>query len=149
MWYTDFSHMGLYKRKTQRIGVKAIKRLLGEYNLAIDSLRWESIPSEHYDSAPWADETYGKGADCIYFIHALGTNRLKIGWASDLPIRFHWLSCASPFPLLLICTIPGTRSDEADMHKRFSHLRVHNEWFIYSNELKEFTDNVKTRAKFA
>ena len=75
----------------------------------------------------------------IYLIHATGTNRYKIGLASDIPKRMIQLSKQSAFPLVLIASHPSNdmSSDEENWHKLFEKQRVHGEWFELSNEQVE------------
>lgn len=51
---------------------------------------------------------------------------VKIGTTSNLQHRLQKLRCGSALPLRLLAT---TSLAETDLHKRFSHLRQHGEWF--------------------
>lgn len=55
----------------------------------------------------------------VYYVRRQGL--VKIGWSSDLRKR---LSKLHVRPADLLAVQCGERSDEADMHCRFSHLRV-------------------------
>lgn len=60
----------------------------------------------------------------VYYVEIAG--HIKIGWTSDLTKRMH----SYPPNSSLLATHPGTRSDEARLHKRFAHHRTHGrEWY--------------------
>lgn len=67
----------------------------------------------------------------IYLINAIGTNRYKIGFAVNVEARVKKLQTASPFPLFLIKTVPGTPKQEARLHKMYNFCRVSGEWFEF------------------
>lgn len=67
----------------------------------------------------------------IYLINAIGTNRHKIGFAVNVESRVKKLQTASPFPLFLIKTVPGTPKQESKLHRRCSGSRVCGEWFTF------------------
>lgn len=75
--------------------------------------------------------TYGD----IYFIQQQRTGNenediIKIGWSGDVKRRKAYLGNNSPFPLLILATIPGaTRAQEAKLHKFYAPHRVKGEWF--------------------
>lgn len=65
----------------------------------------------------------------VYVIHAVGTNRVKIGYSADPANRLSELQTASPFPLDLVGTRPGTPDMERGLHRHlYKHHRV-GEWF--------------------
>lgn len=72
--------------------------------------------------------------EIVYFIHAVGTDRVKIGYTTDFASRFARLSTSSPYPLKLMAVFPGTRWHESEMHRQFSESRVHGEWFLFEQE---------------
>ncbi len=73
----------------------------------------------------------------IYFVAAEGLGHIKIGYTGgeDVGVRLADLQTASPVPLKLLSTIPGTMEDEKDLHRRFASARVCGEWFKPTNEL--------------
>jgi hypothetical protein len=79
-------------------------------------------------------------SNCVYFIEAVGCGRVKIGKADSLKRRQMGLGCSSPFPLNVLLTIPGAEEVEAELHKRFAHLRVHREWFLLQGELLDYIE---------
>lgn len=70
----------------------------------------------------------------VYFLAAIApdheTVAVKIGFSGgDLNERIRNLQTASPFPLDLYSTMPGTKRDERELHKRFADHRLNGEWF--------------------
>ncbi len=72
----------------------------------------------------------------VYFLRSGGY--IKIGWTSDLQRRMR----AYPPDSELLASRPGTRKDEAALHKKFAHLRSHGrEWFPLAPQIR---DHIKT-----
>ena len=66
----------------------------------------------------------------VYFIEAVGANRIKIGFTHRAATkRLRELQISSPLPLREIGSIPGTLSTEGGLHKRFLPLCIGGEWF--------------------
>lgn len=67
----------------------------------------------------------------VYLIHAVGTNRYKIGKTFDIDRRLAELSYQSPYPLKLISSFKSDNpsQDEHALHEKFLDNRVHGEWF--------------------
>lgn len=66
----------------------------------------------------------------IYFAHAEGTDRVKIGFtAGDPAKRLADLQTGCPHRLSLLLVVEGGEQDEAEYHKEFATFRVHGEWF--------------------
>jgi hypothetical protein len=68
----------------------------------------------------------------VYFIEAVGTNRVKIGKSKYLPNRWMALASISPVDLLLLKALPGYSKEEQWCHKRFKDYRIKGEWFELS-----------------
>lgn len=71
-----------------------------------------------------------------YFVQREITGLVKIGNTLNMPTRLRALQCGSPDILRVLRTVRGNR--ESEFHERFSHLRMHGEWFKASSELLEF-----------
>lgn len=140
-WYVHTWCKGVYKRQHHSMRTLGISLLIADSGCAMDDLAWEREPSKMYYRMPWHE--FDEPVNAIYFIHALGTNRIKIGWAASLHARFNVLSCASPYPLSVIHAMSGDRKDEAELHRKFLDFHVHNEWHIYSDEIKIFIQQLK------
>lgn len=65
----------------------------------------------------------------VYIVHAVGTNRIKIGFSANPGDRLASLQTGSPFRLEIISCVPGSRADEMRMHRRLAKYRRTGEWF--------------------
>jgi Meiotically up-regulated gene 113 len=67
----------------------------------------------------------------VYIIQA-SSGHVKIGKANNVQSRLSALRTASPFPLILINSIPceDPSSIEKTLHRLFSDKRVNGEWFM-------------------
>lgn len=73
----------------------------------------------------------------IYFIEAVGSGAVKIGYTDAEPAeRLRQLQTGCPLELRLLASSPGTENDEADLHQQFQHLRIRGEWFKIDDELR-------------
>ncbi len=73
----------------------------------------------------------------VYFIEAVGADRIKIGWTATDPLRrMTELQNAAPFPLKLLATVIGTRRNEREFHAHFAKARAIREWFDATPELR-------------
>ena len=69
----------------------------------------------------------------VYFLEAEGQDKVKIGLSGRVQDRIRELASVSPVPLKLRAIIKdGGRETELSLHDRFSHLRLHGEWFHYT-----------------
>ncbi len=72
----------------------------------------------------------------IYFLQDSGNLSIKIGWAKDdAEARRDVLQTGNPSKLVLLATMPGERSNEKELHKRFDAHRIAGEWFKPCPEL--------------
>lgn len=83
----------------------------------------------------------------IYFIEAEGQRRVKIGYTSSIERRIPTLKTSSPFKLKLLFSLGGTRKDEQELHKRFTHLRTNGEWFRLDSEILWHIETLKGGSK--
>lgn len=74
----------------------------------------------------------------VYFAQDGDGGPIKIGVSGQVEERMRSLQRATPRPLRLLATIPGSHRDERDLHKRFAELRIHGEWFKAEAPLLEF-----------
>jgi hypothetical protein len=85
----------------------------------------------------------GAGTRRSGFVYALGeegTDFVKIGYSHE-PVaasRFYGVQCGNPRQLFMIFETIGTRADERELHKRFAHLHVRNEWFTCDEDMLHF-----------
>jgi hypothetical protein len=73
----------------------------------------------------------------IYFIGAVDGD-IKIGITKDFPSRFRSLGTGTSQPLKVWLLIPGSPSDERNLHKRFAADRLRGEWFRRSQAILNF-----------
>jgi hypothetical protein len=73
----------------------------------------------------------------VYFVRQNGSMRVKIGTAhyARVNARLAELQRMNPEPLELLGACMGGQPLEADLHRRFAHLRAHGEWFEAAPEL--------------
>lgn len=82
----------------------------------------------------------------VYFVEAVGTDRIKIGWTRSLENhRLRRLQTASPFELREVAWLPGTRKDEHALHVRYAAARIQSstEWFFRSPEIDHCITTVR------
>ena len=97
------------------------------------------------------DSKYRNKPGFIYLIHAVGTDRYKIGLTTRHPeARLSELnSSQSPFPLELVdwFETDNVTADEGYLHDKFDSYRVHGEWFKFDKRIlpivrREYQDDV-------
>jgi len=74
----------------------------------------------------------------VYFIlcDSVPEPLVKIGKAGNVKSRLSQIATSTPFEIKLIAEF--SYLDEADLHKKFAHLRVKNEWFRFTDEISSF-----------
>jgi DNA-binding Xre family transcriptional regulator len=77
----------------------------------------------------------------VYFVQQGDNGPIKIGVTNNVNKRLTALQGGSPVPLKLLVTFDGDQAFEAFLHRKFAHLRVHNEWFKPARELLDFIQN--------
>ncbi len=80
----------------------------------------------------------------IYFLLAESVSAIKIGFTREgrLEGRMADYRVHSPYEYDLLKLIPGTMVEERMIHRRFVKLKIHGEWFAYTDELKKFIDKL-------
>lgn len=108
-------------------------------------VQWSESDSELYEEPPWRANAGGyPDSECVYFIEAVGSGRVKIGWTKSLLLRLDALTPGCPYPLKVLATIAGSRKEEIKYHHRFVKYHLINEWFRYEGELKAFVKSIET-----
>lgn len=80
---------------------------------------------------------------CVYFI---GNHRaVKIGVSHDISRRLGEVDRGYE-PVKVLLLIPGSYSEERELHDRFGDLSIRKEWFLHTDALAEFI--ARERAKF-
>ncbi|MFF7023016.1 GIY-YIG nuclease family protein [Streptomyces klenkii] len=73
-------------------------------------------------------------AQCVYVIGTPGSSTVKVGRTTDLPRRLADIQRMSPVPLQVLWTHPGGPDLETNLHRQFSALRSHGEWFTFGGD---------------
>jgi hypothetical protein len=81
----------------------------------------------------------------VYFVSAIGSNAIKIGFTEDIDSRLRELSTGSPFELLPIAAIFGPATEEYRAHMQLKRHRIRGEWF---NDCREVWEYIETHAHF-
>lgn len=65
----------------------------------------------------------------VYAVTLPGSERIKVGFTTNLDDRIHTLETGSPFPLKVLLFMPGAFHLETSLHLRLARFRAHREWF--------------------
>jgi len=76
----------------------------------------------------------------VYFIEAVGAERIKIGHSKDPKQRLQELRKNAPFELRLLGMMNGGEAAERRLHHLFAAARRQGEWFEATSELRAFID---------
>lgn len=89
----------------------------------------------------------GRSIECadgyIYFIRAIESGKVKIGFSTQRQKRFSAIMTECPEPVELLVTMRGTIEDEHALHIRFALHRHIGEWFRPAPELLAYIDEVR------
>lgn len=91
----------------------------------------------------------------VYFIEAVGCNRVKIGHTTNLLIRLKKLQQHAPFELKVLLSIRlksgifqggnfSLEELETELHERFREFRIIGEWFHLSGVILQFIEEFKS-----
>jgi hypothetical protein len=80
----------------------------------------------------------------VYFIRAVESRRVKIGFSKDVNDRLRDLQIGSPEVLEIEAVVAAADLPERMLHKRFLACRKHGEWFVSTPELEAFIADVKS-----
>src|SRR5262245_40857180 len=84
----------------------------------------------------------------IYFIREDDQGPIKIGMAKDPERRLRVLQTGNHKRLRMIAIVPGGRSEEAALHRRFQDLRIEKtEWFQPVERLLGFVEGLRYAAE--
>lgn len=72
----------------------------------------------------------------VYFVEAIGSGRVKIGFTKSPEDRLGSIQTGCPFPLKLLAVVAGSEFDESELHERFASYRSQGEWFRLEGELQ-------------
>lgn len=87
----------------------------------------------------------------VYIVHAVGTDRYKIGYTDDHPEdRLRRLQTGSPYQLQLRLSVPcPAPSDvESELHALYAPTRKRGEWFAFTEStLREVRQAMRRQAR--
>lgn len=80
----------------------------------------------------------GKESSYVYILHAVGSDRYKIGYSKNPFNRAEEINGSqSPFPCIVIACVLVENAvlTEEVIHIKYQEFRVYGEWFRFSNEM--------------
>lgn len=83
----------------------------------------------------------------VYFVEATAVNKVKIGTSVDPGERVRKIRTASPVDVELIYKFRGGAEEEKALHNKFAKFKLDNEWFEFSEEIREFIAQDKKRRR--
>lgn len=81
----------------------------------------------------------------IYFVQS--GNAVKIGISCDPKMRLKSMATSHHGKLILLATMPGNRSREAALHRKFKTHRIKGEWFQLVPAIIKYIASIKKRRK--
>lgn len=79
----------------------------------------------------------------IYFVEAIGCERIKIGYSRNVEGRLLEMQVDCPFDLELLVVTAGAKDIEPAVHDKFRGARVRGEWFEATAELRAFVGELR------
>lgn len=76
--------------------------------------------------------------ECVYFLHAIRTDLVKVGWSRHLPSRVAKLSTSCPYALNLLAVDLGGRDLESSYHRSLKPYHQRGEWFLLTEEVRRW-----------
>lgn len=125
-YWADFRHRGRRIRKSLSRNLKTATTLLTELRARLER-DGQIILDAGPATLPMIDPDAKKH---VYFIEAVGLDKVKVGIADDVGRRLAGLQTASPVELRLLAAVPGDESLEQRIHASLSRYRVRGEWFF-------------------
>lgn len=95
---------------------------------------------------------------CVYFVTSpfRGGLAVKIGWTTNPWVRMAAFQSGNPEPLELFALVTieagdarggtGPASLEKELHRRFNGSRLTGEWFLFSEEIRDYVEKYARRA---
>lgn len=129
------------------ISSEGIALLLNEFG---GECNWVLTPysnDEKHKPIPVTDRItkISRGMEIVYFLRA--GDFVKIGKATGNPMsRIAALKTGCPFKIDVIAYIPGGITEERELHRKFSHIKSHGEWFRADPALLEHIESIGASA---
>ena len=74
----------------------------------------------------------------VYLAKLKGENKCKIGYSANPNSRISNMQTGSPSLVYLLSVMDGDKEFEKSLHFKFKDYRIKGEWFIYSDEIKNY-----------
>lgn len=87
------------------------------------------------------------GMSVVYFIEAVGLDRVKIGTSVKLSRRLRAIQTYCPVRTRVLLVVAGDPKLESRLHRRFRTFRLHGEWFQLSVSLSNTIVRLKRSLK--
>lgn len=129
--YEEAKQSGLSAQAIRRIVIR--RQIRGDDSLPIEDLYFAFAKPSRVKAVSAAAPIRGY----VYFVHFPASNRLKIGFTSNLSARIESLGSAAGEINSLIGMFSGSRSDEATALAAFAEWRLRGEWHSYTPECAE------------
>lgn len=82
-----------------------------------------------------------------YYVYFLKCNEfVKIGMTGNLLTRLQNFKTNNPLQMEIIGLFNGGRKEEAILHKKFEHLSLRNEWFLYNQEIAQYCSDFEAKS---
>jgi len=78
-----------------------------------------------------------KGA-FVYLMHDIDQNLLKIGFTENPKRRFKEIANANTNKIEFLGTIPGTKTNESNLHRKWKRFNAKLEWFNYDDDIIDY-----------
>ncbi len=162
MWFVFFSQFGRYYWVKEAVPTGDIGRYIDtgafRWRKRRTNTFWVTHPLDIWDTLPSGQPytfTYGpdversglsvQGSGFVYFVEAVGMDRVRIGWTASPDRRPNELVRHSPSPLNLLALLPGEKADEAHLQFALSQWRLHDDWFQLANDVREYIQMLQRR----
>ncbi len=99
------------------------------------------IPPYH-EFHPYAKVKPKKKMPAVYLIADVANNVCKIGYSTNVKKRIKTLQTSYPHQLTIISAIHGDKLLEEQLHNLFSQYRLKGEWFILSEDIAEYFQDI-------
>lgn len=106
---------------------------------------WALITGKASELRRVSNAIYGRqydGRNCIYFIGDPRRKVVKIGLSNDVTRRITSIQTGYPYPLSILCVIPGDGKLEQELQRIFSPLRTNGEWFRYDGRIRAYIGTI-------
>ena len=123
------------------IANEGVNAWLVKFGVNLDAIRWWYKDENFlFDSelSKMDAANREKKQKFVYFILNPADQLVKIGISEEPTARLFSLQTANAIRLELLGFISGGAQKEREIQKKFSHLHVRGEWFVFGDEIRDF-----------